>query len=172
MIKAMRSNIALLLAILTVIAYPLLHWAVGHDPAKYTVDALTLGVGIVIAWSWGSAAIIAIRNGVQKSSSKIVLTIWLAWMVLIGQRAYALLYTIYGKPDSWNDGPTAGIITTFLLIAGVYAVVGPAQDEDLPSEKITHLVVAGILGGLVAGAALGIYIAGKLPLALTSLIGN
>lgn len=159
MTQMLDKYLAVILSVLMVIAYLLFDWLVGTGPAKVTIDSLTLGVGLVIMYSWGSAAISAIRTGIRKDSSKIVLTIWLSWTVLVIQRIYVLIYTIIGKPDWLADSFFPGLITVLIFIAGMYAIVAPVQTDPTPRRQVISLVVSGVVAGLVAGIIIGFYYA-------------
>lgn len=159
MIRILSRYSTLLLSIMAVLAYLTIYYGVGYDNSKYIVDALSLGVGFVITASWSTAAINAMLNGGQSGANKIVLAIWGSWTVLVIQRIFVVISSILGKPDWLTYGPEPGIITTLIIVAGMYVVIAPAQDSDAPHNEITWMIFTALLGGILAGAAIGIFIA-------------
>lgn len=158
--RFISNKLALVLSLATICAYLLMYLGLGYTPAKYTIDSLTLGVGVVISWTWLSAAIGAIKDGIQKPTSKIILTIWLTFNVLILQRLYVLVWNLVGQPDWMQNSPISGVITTLLFIAGMYAVIAPTQDDDNTPRVETYSIMIGTaLAGIVVGIIIGLFIA-------------
>lgn len=165
--RFISNKLALVLSSVTVLAYLLMYWGLGYTPAKYTIDSLTLGVGVVITWTWGSAALAAVKDGIQKPSSKIILAIWLAWTVLILQRIYVLVWNLDGQPDWLQNSPISGVITTMIFLAGMYAVIAPTQDEDTPRMEIYSLIIGTAVGSIIVGVVLGMFISKHLYIITT-----
>lgn len=163
MINQMRNYVALILTIVTVIAYLILHYLIGHNNAKYLIDAATLGVGIIIVWTWLSAVLDGFKRGFQSGASKVIVTIWLTWLVLVIQRVYALAFTAAHSPMGWTMSAIPGEITTLLFVSGMYAIIAPVQENNIPKQQLTHLLIAAVIGGMVAGMVLGYYVATNAP---------
>jgi len=158
--RLVTNYVALTLTVLAVLAYVVLYWAIGNVTAKLIVDGLAIGVGFVIMYTWGPAAISAIRHGVQKDSSKIVLTVWMIWTIVVVQRVFVIVSTFLGNPPWLINSVIPGVIVTLAFVAGMYAAVAPVQtDSPMESKKeLINLIIAAVLGLAVATCVVMFYL--------------
>jgi hypothetical protein len=147
------------LSVAAIIAYLAGHYVVGAETVKFFVDALLLGVSVMLCWTWGPAALRALLNGGHGDVAKIVLTIWLAWTALLVQRVYVISMALLGRPQWLLDSPAAGLIATIILIAGCYALLAPSAGGDVPKQEVRNLIIGVALGGVVVGVAVGLLLA-------------
>lgn len=154
----LRKYSTLLLTLLAVLTYFALYTSLGHDGSKFIVDSLTLGIAVIIAGSWSSAAYVAIRNGGASGEDKIILTIWGAWTTLVVQRIYVIFSTITNQPDWLTQGFMPGLVTTLIGCAGTYAIIAPIQDGKAPHQEILWTIGITVLGSLIAGIVIGLFI--------------
>lgn len=144
--------------LLFIVAYFVLAQVAGASAAKYVVDTLTLGVGIIIFWTWFPAAMDALFNRVSEGSDKIVLSIWLAWTILILQRLWALWVRLADNPPWAADYWVPGVITIMLFTSGFFAVVAPITGTSIPRREVMYVTISSLVVGIIVGIVLGMYI--------------
>lgn len=149
----------LILSVVAVLAYLVIYGTFGQIFSKFVVDSLALGLAVVISGSWSSAAVRSIKNGGSTAEDKIILTIWGAWTTLLVQRSYVILSTLLNKPDWLTSSPMPGLITTLILVVGMYALIAPVQSSKAPHQEIPWILVSTLIGGLVSGVVIGIFYA-------------
>lgn len=142
------------MSLFAIVASFVVYYAVGPWVAKWIADSLILGVAFGMSWTWGPAAFRSLGRGAIDGADKIVLTIWLAWTVLLLQRAYTMSVAALDDPFWLTSSPVPQLIATLIFLAGVYGLVAPVNAErQLPRREMIVVVSGWFLTGIVTGAA-------------------
>lgn len=134
------------LSLFAIIVSVAVHYALGPWTAKWIADSLVLGVAAGMAWTWGRAALAALREGARSGADKIVVTLWLAWLMYFVQRVYVFA----NKDGAFSDTLAPQIIATFIFLAGMYGLAAPVEPggrEPLPTAVISGWFVTGLVAG-------------------------
>ncbi len=154
----MKTQNALWLAFIAVFVNLAMFYVLGPDTTILTLQVIVLGVAVTVSVSWFPAAIQAIRRSASSAADKIVLSVWSAWTVLVLQRVYALFLTVYDRPDALVRSPISSLVTTLIIVAGVYAAYATVTDTDVPVQERSWVIFATAVGSFVAGALATIFI--------------
>jgi hypothetical protein len=139
---------------LALVLFVAIHFALGQLTAKWLIESLVLGVASGMCWTWRSAAFRAFRRGGSTGTDKIILTVWLAWTMLLVQRSYVLSSGALRRPEWLTDSPVPGLIAKAIFLAGMYGLSAPAAGvEDLPKREQLHLIIGWFNAGAVGGGA-------------------
>lgn len=127
----------------------------GFTTAKLVADSLVLGVAAGMAWTWHNVAIQAIKRGARTGTDKIILTVWLAWFMLLVQRAYVIFAAMIDRPEWLVAGFVPILIAMMIFLAGFFGLSAPATGtEELPKRQQLHLIVGWFIAGAVGGGAI------------------
>lgn len=142
------------LSVFAVVVSILTYYALGTWVAKWIVDSLVLGVAAGMSWTWTRAARRALVKSEPDGSDKIVLTIWLAWTVLLVQRVYTLSVNALDRPDWLTASLAPQLIATAIFLAGYYGLTAQSeQARDLPRRQYITVMSGWFVAGIVTGAA-------------------
>ncbi len=149
---------SILLSISVIVSYFICYFLLGSQSAKLIIDALVLGASVTIFLSWGRVAMGALIRGAHSGEDKIVLTIWLAWTVLMIQRVYVIVYAIMGKPEWVMELPIGGVISTLIFLSGMFAVFAPVTPELGSTTPLPRsILIACTVGAFVSGVIVAAY---------------
>ncbi len=155
----MRAKLAqyrtIWLSALAIVGFLGIHFAIGATTAKWLVDSLVLGVASGMSWTWRAAAMRAIGRGGASGTDKVILTVWLAWLMFLVQRTYVLTAGALHRPEWLTDSMLPGLIATLIFLAGIYGLSAPTSVADeIPRREQLHLIIGWFIAGAVGGGAI------------------
>lgn len=157
----LRGYSAVVLAVGALVTALLAYFIFGPYWTKLVLDVLLLGAAVVVSLTWLSAAVEAVKNGARDAGDKIVLTVWVSWTALLGQRIYALVVSFLraNNPQSSTatqlmESPIPIMVGTLILIAGAYASYATVAETHVPLREQRYVLIASFIGGMVVGGTL------------------
>lgn len=149
----LKKFVALWASIAVLALFFIGHYVFGRDDAKIVVDSLVIGAAVTIVLTWGRAAIVALRSGVQDGASNILVSIWLIWLCLLGLFVWIVAFQASGRPDWLRQTPIGGTISALIFLSGAYAIMVPVRDVvQLPIPTLWRWMVGVGAGMFVAGS--------------------
>lgn len=157
----LRSNVVIILAASFIGIVLVGHYFVDIEKTKFFLQSLVFGVALANSLSWRRAAFDAFRNKVSDGSDNIILTIWVIWTILTLWFPYLIYYVQTGRTEWVRDLPVTDLIYASIFLAGAMSLLAPLNTQN-PVERpaLWSIVIAAIIGGLVAGVLLTLLVLG------------
>jgi hypothetical protein len=123
------------------------------------VDLSVLGISAYHTVNYSPPALRALRSGASTGGQRIVVGMWLFWLVLLAQRGWVVVLSAAGRPESLSHSLVPTVIASGLFIAGFYLAAAPVSDNyELPKRETRMMLLATAFSFLIVGLVLGIYV--------------
>lgn len=160
MIRRLTTNLALWLLTIGLASFWFVYAIFGQAVTIEIASGMLLGGCVVLALTWLPSAAIAIANGGRSGPD--VLALGLCAMSTFGaiRQTWTLAYRYFGRPEWMLDHWSYPFVIWSVFWGLLIIILAPGTTEgDIPTSNKIYLIVAAIIGALVAGIAIGMSLA-------------
>jgi hypothetical protein len=119
---------------------------------------LALGAVFAVLVRYTRDAFYALRDG-RQGYHFLIVGVYMTFVILFGQRIWAIMLDIYGRPDNMVDSPVSPFISWMLMISAALVSMAPDVDNGrVANASLVRFGIALFIAGLIAGIGITTFL--------------
>ncbi len=130
------------------------------EPDQLTKVSYSLALGAVFAVlvRYTRDAFYALRDG-RQGYHFLIVGVYMTFVILFGQRIWAIALDIYGRPDDMVNSPVSPFISWMLMISAALVSMAPDVDNGrVANASLLRFGIALFIAGLISGISITTFL--------------
>jgi hypothetical protein len=120
--------------------------------------SLALGAVFAVLVRYTRDAFYALRDG-RQGYHFLIVGVYLTFVILFGQRVWAITLDLYGRPDNLVNSPISPFISWMLMISAAMVSMAPDVDNGrVANASLIRFGVALFIAGLISGISITTFL--------------
>jgi len=134
------------------------YWILPQDQLTKVSYSLALGAVFAVLVRYTRDAFFALRDG-REGYHFLIAGVYLTFIILFGQRVWAITLDLYGRPENLVNSPVSPFISWMLMIASAMVSMAPDVDNGrVANASLLRLGTALFIAGLISGISLTTFL--------------
>ncbi|MFL5015383.1 MAG: hypothetical protein ACJ8EW_04165 [Rhizobium sp.] len=134
------------------------YWILPQDQLTKVSYSLALGAVFAVLVRYTRDAFFALRDG-REGYHFLIAGVYLTFIILFGQRVWAITLDLYGRPENLVNSPISPFISWMLMIASAMVSMAPDVDNGrVANASLLRLGTALFIAGLISGISLTTFL--------------
>jgi hypothetical protein len=135
-----------------------LYWILPQDQLTKVSYSLALGAVFAVLVRYTRDAFFALRDG-REGYHFLIAGVYMTFIILFGQRVWAITLDLYGRPDNLVNSPVSPFISWMLMIASALVSMAPDVDNGrVANASLLRLGLALFIAGLISGISITTFL--------------
>lgn len=120
--------------------------------------SLALGAVFAVLVRYTKDAFIFLREG-REGYQVLIVGVYLTFVILFGQRIWAIVLNMHGRPDYLVNSPVSPFISWMLMIAAALVSMAPDVDNGrVANASLVRFGIALFVAGLISGISITTFL--------------
>ncbi len=116
--------------------------------------SLALGAVFAVLVRYTKDAFVFLREG-REGYQFLIVGVYLTFVILFGQRIWAITLNIYGRPEYLVNSPVSPLISWMLMISAAMVSMAPDVDNGrVANASLIRFGIALFIAGLISGISI------------------